>query len=367
MKNYNNKQMGKYLFTTIICLLFQFMYGCCQDKTLEPYKVLSGHEYTVLCLDVDKTSSYVVSGSYDTNVILWDYKTGTQLKSFKGHNSGVWSVKVSPDSKYVASGSWDNNQNAKGSAQNCVNILNLKTLKIIKSLSISPDRYKTVRFIPELDDTSPNGIYDILFNINGSKIAAITRSGDLFIWDINDNFNETSYSFRETNHDLLALSPDWKYIACTERKRSMVDTGFYLLQLGMNEVMAKFNNPKRSVIEVYFSSNSKYIASISGDRITRNEIDIWDIRTQELLFTLKGHSNVIRSIAFGLNDRYLASAAEDNIVNLWDIHTGKLLASFTENNGKELTSVVFSPNQKYLITGSQDKTIKYWNIEEWIN
>jgi WD40 repeat protein len=351
----------------VILLKVSIFLASCQIRRAEPEKILKGHEYTILCLDVDKTSSYVVSGSYDTNVILWDYKSGKQLEKFNGHNSGVWSVKISPNSKYVATGSWDNNQNAKGSAQNCLNILDIKTLKVIKSLSISPDRYKTVRFIPELDDTSPNGIYDILFNADGSKIAAITRSGDLFIWDINDYFNETAYNFRETKHDLLALSPDWKYIACTERKRSMVDTGFYLLQLGTNEIIANFNNPKRSVIEVYFSSNSQYIASISGDRIMRNEIDIWDSQTQKLLFTLKGHSNVIRSIAFGKNDKYLASAGEDNLVNLWNIQSGKLIVSFTENNEKELTSVVFSPNQQYLITGSQDKTIKYWNIEEWIN
>lgn len=85
--------MEKYLFPIIICLFFQFMHSC-QENNKDPHKVLKGHEYTVLCLDVDKTSSYVASGSYDTNVILWDYKTGKQLKKFNGHNSGVWSVKI---------------------------------------------------------------------------------------------------------------------------------------------------------------------------------------------------------------------------------------------------------------------------------
>ena len=63
----------------------------------------------------------------------------------------------------------------------------------------------------------------------------------------------------------------------------------------------------------------------------------------------------------------MASAGEDNLVNLWNIQTGKLVTSFTENSEKELTSVIFTPDQKYLISGSQDKTIKYWHIEEWID
>jgi WD40 repeat protein len=131
-------------------------------------------------------------------------------------------------------------------------------------------------------------------------------------------------------------------------------------------VVANFDHPKRSVIGAYFSPNSKYIASISGNRITRNEIDIWDVQSQKLVFTLIGHSNVVRSIAFSKNNKYLASAGEDNLLHLWNIQNGKLMARFSENNSKELASVIFSADQKYLISGSQDKTIKYWNIEKWI-
>lgn len=354
---------------TLILIFFitNSLFSFSQEKIAEPYKVLKGHEYTVLCLDIDKTGKYLVSGSYDGNVILWDYNTGEQLEIFKGSNSGIKSVKISPDSRYVASGSWDNNHNAKGSSINCLNILDLKTLQVIMSLSIYPDRYKTLRFIPELDGSSANGIKNILFNNDGSKVAALTSSKDLFIWDIKDNFNKTVYNLRDTKHKLLNLSPDWNYIACTERKRTKIDTSFYLMKLGTNEIIANFDNPKKTVIGVYFSSNSKYIASISGDRIKRNEIDIWDIQTQKLLFTLKGHTNVVRSIAFSDNEKYLASAAEDNLINLWNIQTGNLIISFTENNAKELTSVIYTPDQKYLISGSQDKTIKYWHVKEWID
>jgi WD40 repeat protein len=330
-------------------------------------KILKGHEYTVLCLDIEKTGKYLVSGSYDTKVILWDFDTGNQLSIFEGHKSGVWNVKISPDNKYVASGSWDNNNNALGSSHNCLNILDLKSLKLIKSLSVEPDRYKTLGMIAESDAFVANGIYKIYFNPDASKVAAITRGGDLFIWDIRNNFNKSLYNFKDTEYELLSLSPDWNYVACCERKRTMADTSFYLLKVGTNEVIAKFDYPKRSVIETYFSPSSKYIVSISGNRIKRNEIDIWDVQTQELLFTLNGHSNVIRSIAFSNNNKYIASAGEDNLVNLWNIQTGKLITSFSENNSKELTSVIFSADQKYLISGSQDKTIKYWNIEEWID
>jgi len=47
--------------------------------------------------------------------------------------------------------------------------------------------------------------------------------------------------------------------------------------------------------------------------------------------------------------------------------TGELIATFSEDNDKELTSVLFSNDDKFLITGSQDMTIKYWDINRLIN
>ncbi|MBE0649952.1 MAG: hypothetical protein IH595_03825 [Bacteroidales bacterium] len=78
-------------------------------------------------------------------------------------------------------------------------------------------------------------------------------------------------------------------------------------------------------------------------------------------------TDVIRSIDFSSDDKFLASAGEDNLINLWNAMTGELMATFTEDNNKELISVLFSHDDKYLITGSQDKTIKYWNISNLIN
>ena len=354
----------KILQLNLLILLIMSNLAFAQTSNYE--KVLVGHDYTVLCLDTDASGKYLVSGSYDTDIILWDFSTGKQLKKYQGHKSGIWNIEISPDNKYVASNSRDNNLLAKGSSINCLSVLDLKTLETIKLLSIKPDRYKTLRFIPEMDDSTANGISKISFKPDGSKIAAITRSGDLFIWDIDNDFNQSILNYSKTQHELLDISPDWEYLVCCERKRTMVDSCFYFLSIKDNKAIAKFDNPQKTIIGVYFSNNSNYIASIGGDRIKRNEIYIWDIGSQELIMTLKGHSNVIRSLDFSENDKYLVSVGEDNLINLWNILTGKLVISFTENNKKELTSVIFSADDSYLITGSQDKTIKYWNIADLI-
>jgi hypothetical protein len=67
----------------------------------------TGHEWIVWSVAVTPDGKYVVSGSGDNTVRLWELATGKEVRRFTGHESTVWSVAVTPDGKYVVSGSGD--------------------------------------------------------------------------------------------------------------------------------------------------------------------------------------------------------------------------------------------------------------------
>ena len=78
------------------------------------------------------------------------------------------------------------------------------------------------------------------------------------------------------------------------------------------------------------------------------------------LFTLKGHSGGVWSVAFSPDGKRLASGSSDQTIKFWDTVTGKELLSLKRHSGVVL-SVAFSPDGKRLASGSFDKTIKLWD------
>jgi WD40 repeat protein len=68
-----------------------------------------GHTDRVSSIAFSPDGKYVISGSDDKTICVWDAKEGNIVSGpFKGHISQVSSVACSPDGKHIVSGAWDN-------------------------------------------------------------------------------------------------------------------------------------------------------------------------------------------------------------------------------------------------------------------
>ena len=75
--------------------------------TGECIKTLEGHTSSVNDVSFSPNNQYVVSGSYDKTVRIWDVESGDCIKTLEGHTGGVNGVSFSPNNQYVVSGSND--------------------------------------------------------------------------------------------------------------------------------------------------------------------------------------------------------------------------------------------------------------------
>ncbi len=79
------------------------------------------------------------------------------------------------------------------------------------------------------------------------------------------------------------------------------------------------------------------------------------------LRTLTGHSEVVRSVVYSPDGRYLASGSQDKTIKIWEVATGKELRTLT-GHSNSVFSVAYSPDGRYLASGSSDRTIKIWRV-----
>jgi WD40 repeat protein len=57
------------------------------------------------------------------------------------------------------------------------------------------------------------------------------------------------------------------------------------------------------------------LASGSDD----NTVKLWSVESQKEVTTLQGHDNIVLSVAFSPDGKYLASGSWDNTVKLWSV------------------------------------------------
>jgi len=77
----------------------------------------------------------------------------------------------------------------------------------------------------------------------------------------------------------------------------------------------------------------------------------------------KGHSDLIHSVAVSPDGKSLATAGFDSQVKIWDLASGKKLATLSGHPGP-VYCVAYRPDGKVLASSSHDKTIRLWSLAE---
>ena len=65
--------------------------------------VLDGHKKIVTSAAIAPNDDFVVSGSMDGTVRIWDLATGKERATLAGHTGGVWAVKIMNDGTTIGS------------------------------------------------------------------------------------------------------------------------------------------------------------------------------------------------------------------------------------------------------------------------
>ncbi|MFB2969678.1 WD40 repeat domain-containing protein [Aerosakkonema sp. BLCC-F183] len=131
---------------------------------------------------------------------------------------------------------------------------------------------------------------------------------------------------------------------------SLVSPGGVLLRTFTGHISA--------VNAVAITPDGRRFVSGSSDRTLK----VWDLQTEQEVFTLSGHVNSVESIAITPDGKKVISGSWDSTLKVWDLQTGEELFTLNDDTGG-IQFISITPNGKRVISGSWGKIRKVWNLE----
>ena len=99
-----------------------------------------------------------------------------------------------------------------------------------------------------------------------------------------------------------------------------------------------------------------------------NDIKVWDLRKNTVLYKMKGHMDTVTGLALSPDGSYVLSNAMDNSLRIWDIRPFapfercvKILSGHQHNFEKNLLRCAWSADGSKVSAGSSDRFHYIWD------
>jgi uncharacterized Zn finger protein (UPF0148 family) len=288
------------------------------------------HQKAVRTLAIDPNGNFLVSGSNDKTVKIWEISTGNLIKTAIGHTGSAIALAISPTGELFASGSGDNT----------IKLWELKTGKLRFTLRGHTGWVNALAFHPK---------GNILVSGGADKTIAL--------WNLDtQELIGTFYGHTSTVRS-LSISPQGNTLISGGN-----DNMIKIRNLLTGELLHTLTDHTGSVCSVAISPDGNLLASGSNDTTLR----LWNVGTGKLLYTLADHSSGVTSVSISQNNM-MASSSDDGTIKIWNleqarpIHTIPPLKTTHGNEGYMLCSVI-GPNGDKIVTGFDGGKIKIWGI-----
>jgi U3 small nucleolar RNA-associated protein 13 len=286
--------------------------------------LLKGHEDIVICLDVDWSGHWLVTGAKDNTARLWrldpendSYECAAVLT---GHAESLGAIALPHTIPQESSAAYTD------------------------PLSHPP-----------------------AYIVTGSQDRTVKR------WDVSKEMKQklrAKYTRKAHDKDINAIDidPSGTLFASASQDRTVK-----IYSATEGEAIGVLRGHKRGVWTVKFApknsqvpnSGSKgLIATGSGDKTVK----IWSLTDYSCLLTLEGHSNSVLKLAWlpyrpvDARDRrgpQVASAAGDGLVKVWDSESGETMSTL-DNHEDRVWALVAHPTTGALVSGGGDSVITFW-------
>ncbi len=290
---------------------------------------LSGHTAAVHALAFSPDGRRLVSGAFDNALNVWDVETGQLIKSLRGHAGQVRSCRFSPDGKKVLSGGHDGQ----------VKVWNVDTYGESRVLG---------RHVLQ---GHSDALLGAAFSPDGRQIVTASRDRTAKVWDAASGLESKTL---DEGHAFLASTaiffPDGSKLLT-----AAVDGTTRVWDAAAGTELWRLSDTGRSAAAA-ISADGQWILTGSSAKTAR----LWDAAGKPIR-ELPAHRTEVTAVAISPDRRWLFTGESSGRVNLWRAETGELAWSQYQHSAK-ITAASFTPDDGRLLTASIDRSVGQWDL-----
>jgi WD40 repeat protein/serine/threonine protein kinase len=274
-----------------------------------------------------RDGSFIVSGSFDRTVRLWNVSDGSLRATLEGHERPVWGVAVHPDGTRVASGGGD---------------------RTVRLWRVS-DGVELQRGVGH-----EGAITGVVWSPDGRLVATSSEDGTVRFWDAETMQEREALRALVPRARSLCWSPDGSTLVVA------ADDGLVsVLRLGDPTPVAKLDGHVKGILACAFDPTGRTFATGGLDRTCI----LWDAATWSRRGRIEVGVGGVRSLAFSPDGSTLALGTLDGQLRLHAVADGGTVGVLLGSSGP-VSSIAWHPNGVDLVSASSDRlgVLRTWSV-----